>query len=81
VCGYSRTRRWSSNPKGNAAATTIDDLDIEESQTLFYEFDFGDGWEHHIELKEIRDGMVDGDPCVVDERGEAPPQYPSREDI
>jgi hypothetical protein len=77
-----RFRELRKNPpeERNAAETTIDDLDLEESQTLFYEFDFGDGWEHHIELQEIREGSLDGEPVVVDEQGDAPPQYPSREE-
>jgi hypothetical protein len=77
-----RFRELRKNPpeEGNAAETTIDDLDLEESQTLFYEFDFGDGWEHHIELQEIREESLDSDPVVVDEQGDTPPQYPSREE-
>ncbi|MEF8863073.1 MAG: hypothetical protein V5A40_15180 [Haloarculaceae archaeon] len=73
-----RFRELRKNPpeEGNAAETTIDELDLEESQTMFYEFDFGDGWEHHIELQEIRKGALDGEPVVVDEQGDAPPQYP-----
>ena len=73
-----RFRELRKNPpeEGNAAETTIDELDLEESRTMFYEFDFGDGWEHHIELQAIREGTLDGEPVVVDERGEAPPQYP-----
>ncbi|ELY45359.1 IS1096 element passenger TnpR family protein [Natronorubrum sulfidifaciens] len=73
-----RFRDLQKNPpeEGNAAKTTIDDLDLEQSQSLFYEFDFGDGWEHHIELQEIREGSLDGEPVVVDEQGDAPPQYP-----
>lgn len=66
--------------EGNAAETTIEDLDIEVPQSLFYEFDFGDGWEHHIELQETREGALNGDPVVVNEQGEAPPQYPEREE-
>jgi hypothetical protein len=77
-----RFRELRKNPpeEGNAAETTIDDLSLAKSQTLFYEFDFGDGWEHHIELQETREGTLDGEPVVVDAQGEAPPQYPSRED-
>lgn len=73
-----RFRELRKNPpeEGNAAETTIDELDLEESRTMFYEFDFGDGWEHHIELQAIREGTLDGEPVVVKERGEAPPQYP-----
>lgn len=62
--------------EANAADTTINELDPEELGSLFYEFDFGDGWEHHIELWETRDGSLDSDPIVVDEQGTAPPQYP-----
>lgn len=66
--------------EGNAADTTIDDLDIEASQSLFYEFDFGDGWEHHIELQEPREGSLDGDPVIVDKQGDTPPQYPEHDE-
>jgi hypothetical protein len=70
-----RALRSSPPPEGNAAETTIDDLGIEPSGTLFYEFDMGDGWEHHIVCRETRPGSLGGPPRVVDERGEAPPQY------
>lgn len=66
--------------EGNAAETTIDDLNLDQSQSLFYEFDFGDGWEHHIEPKEIREGSLDGKPVVVDEHGDIPAQYPGRDE-
>ena len=65
--------------EGNAAETTIDDLDLDPAQSLFYEFDFGDGWEHHIEIEAISDGSVDDDPTVVDSQGDSPPQYPRRD--
>ena len=73
-----RFRDLRKNPpaEGTAAETTIDDLELEESRSLFYEFDFGDGWKHHIELEETREGSLDGEPAVVDEQGDAPPQYP-----
>ena len=75
-----RLRDVRKNPpdEGNAAETTIDEFDLEESQTLFYEFDLGDGWEHHIELQEIREESLDGAPVVVDQHGDAPSQYPDR---
>mgnify|MGYP000326559910 CR=1 FL=1 len=77
-----RFRDLRKNPpdEGNAAETTIDDLDLDQAQTLFYEFDFGDGWEHHIEPKEIRGGSLDGKPVVVDEHGDIPAQYPGRDE-
>lgn len=65
--------------EGNAAETTIDDLELNQSQTLFYEFDFGDGWEHHIDIEAIREGSLDDDSVVVEKQGAAPPQYPDRE--
>lgn len=65
--------------EGNAADTTIDDLDLDLSQALFYVFDLGDGWEHHIEIEMIVDESLDGDPVVVEEQGDAPPQYPGRD--
>jgi hypothetical protein len=75
-----RFRELRTNPpdERNAADTTIDDLNLDESQLLFYEFDFGDGWEHHIDIEEIRQGSLDGEPVVVDQQGETPPQYPDR---
>lgn len=66
--------------EGNAAETTIDEIDPDQSQSLFYEFDFGDGWEHHIELQELWEGSLDGDPSIVDKQGDAPPQYPEHDE-
>ena len=73
-----RFRELQSNPppEGNAAETTIDELDPEELGALSYTFDMGDNWEHYIELREAREGSLDGDPVVVDEQGAAPSQYP-----
>ena len=72
-----RDLRTNPPPEGNAADTTIEELDPENLSSLFYEFDFGDGWEHYIELQESREGALDGDPIVVGEQGTAPPQYPN----
>lgn len=73
-----RFRDLQSNPptEGNAADTTIDELNPEELGALSYTFDMGDNWEHYIELQNTRDGTMDGTPVVVDEQGDAPPQYP-----
>jgi hypothetical protein len=73
-----RFRELQSNPptEGNAAETTIAELDPERLGALSYMFDIGDNWEHYIELRDTHDGPLDGDPFVVDEQGEAPPQYP-----
>ncbi|MEF8776325.1 MAG: hypothetical protein V5A43_07460 [Haloarculaceae archaeon] len=77
-----RFREVRSNPppEQNAAETTIGEVDPESRGSLFYEFDMGDGWEHHIELVGTREGTVDGGPAIVDRQGDAPPQYPDRGD-
>ena len=66
--------------EADAAESTIEDVVSEHSGSLHYEFDFGDGWEHHIELREMLDGELDGDPHVIDEHGDAPAQYPDTDD-
>jgi hypothetical protein len=63
----------------NAAETTMHDLDLVESQSLFHEFDLGDSREHHIELEEIQEESLDTDPVVIDDHGDAPPQYPGQD--
>jgi len=77
-----RFRELRNNPpdERNAAETAIGDLDLDDPQSLFYEFDFGDSWEHHIDIEEVRQSSLDGEPVVVDKQGEAPPQYPERSD-
>jgi len=64
--------------EGNAAETTIDELNLDPAQSLFYEFDFGDGWEHHIEIEAISEGSRDHSK-VVNTQGDSPPQYPGRD--
>lgn len=64
--------------EANAADTTIEELDPEVLQSLHYTFDFGDNWDHYIELQEIQGGTLEGDPTVVEKQGVAPPQYPNR---
>lgn len=77
-----RFRDRQSNPptEGNAADTTVDDLDPAQLGALSYTFDLGDNWEHYIELQDTRNGSLDGDPAVVDEQGAAPPQYRDLDD-
>jgi hypothetical protein len=73
-----RFRDLRKNPptEADAAETTIEEIDRKQLQSLFYEFDLGDSWEHHIELQETRKGALNGDRVVVDEQEAAPPQYP-----
>ena len=65
--------------EGNAADTTIADLDPEELNWLYYQFDFGDSWEHVIEITDSYERSLDN-PTVVDEQGQAPPQYRDLDD-
>jgi hypothetical protein len=75
-----RFRELQSNPpaEGNATETTIEDIDPEQLGAISYTFDMGDNWEHYIELQDVQEGSLDGAPVVVDEQGDAPPQYPTR---
>lgn len=66
--------------EADAADTSIGDLDFERVTSLSYTFDFGDNWEHHIELQETSEKPLEGSPRVVDEQGTAPPQYPDTDE-
>jgi len=72
-----RFRELRRNPpeEGNAGETTIGELNPEELQWIYYQFDFGDNWEHIIKVEESREESRDGDPEVVDKHGAIPPQY------
>jgi hypothetical protein len=73
-----RFRELRSNPpeEGNAGDKTLADLNPESLQWLHYLFDFGDNWEHIIEVEESREGTLDDDPQFVETHGPIPPQYP-----
>lgn len=75
-----RFRELQLNPpaEGNAAETTIDDINPEQLGAISYSFDMGDNWEHYIELQDVQEESLDDGPVVVDEQGDAPPQYPTR---
>lgn len=68
-------------PEGDASETTIGDLELSVNDSMHYLFDYGDCWEHHVEVREIRDGSLDGEPAIVAERGDSPPQYPDETDF
>lgn len=72
-----RFRDLRSDPpeEGNVADTTIADLNPEELNWLYYQFDFGDGWEHVIEIVDSREGSLADDPQVIEKHGPIPPQY------
>jgi hypothetical protein len=63
-------------PEGNAAETTIADLDLAAGGSIYYLFDFDEGWEHAIESRAIDDRSLAGEPVVVAKQGDAPPHHP-----
>lgn len=77
-----RFRDLRRNPptEGNAGETTIADLNPKELSWIHYQFDFGDGWEHIIEVVDSREDPLDGKPEVVETHGSLPPQYPDHEE-
>ena len=72
-----RFRDLRRNPpeEGNAGETTIADLNPEQLGWLYYQFDFGDNWEHIVTVEDSCEGSLDGDPEVVETHGPIPPQY------
>lgn len=76
-----RFRELQSDPseEGNASETTVADLDPARLRWLHYLFDFGDRWEHVIEIEESREGTLSDDPRVVERHGPIPSQYPDPE--
>jgi hypothetical protein len=54
----------------------------EVGKTMLFMFDYGDDWRFGVELKEIRK-KITGEklPAVLGKIGNAPPQYPSFEDV
>lgn len=63
-------------PEGNAAETTIADLDLEAGVSIYYLFDFDEEWEHTIEPRDIDEESVAGEPILVAKQGDAPSQQP-----
>ncbi len=62
---------------GDPATTTLDELDLSESQYFGYTFDMGDQWEHVIEVLSIKRKSGKGAyPRLGKKIGTAPPQYP-----
>jgi hypothetical protein len=61
--------------EGNAGETTIGELNPEELKWIYYEFDFGDSWEHIITVEDSREGSLEDGPEVVEKHGSIPSQY------
>lgn len=82
---YFDAEGWEDNPfptlKTNQVR--IDDIDYDKFPKLYFEFDFGEGYEFDIEIKGIR-GPKTGEvkssfPRITKENGEPPEQYPNYE--
>jgi hypothetical protein len=72
-----RFRELRRNPpeEGNAGEITIGDLEVAELGWLYYQFDFGDDWEHIITIEHSREGTLDDNPEIVEKDGPIPAQY------
>jgi Plasmid pRiA4b ORF-3-like protein len=61
---------------GHVRKTTIDSLRLKVGRSFGYLFDFGDNWQHQINVEVIEDKMPQGQyPKVLKRVGESPPQY------
>ena len=59
----------------------VGDVPLAVGQSMTYLFDFGDQWEFGVTLEQIEPAGEGPDrPAVLDGRGDAPEQYPSRDE-
>ena len=86
---YMDGKRYSDNayndPRASGEGPYADDvafgeLDLYVRQRILYLFDFGDNWEFGVELIETRDEPHEGEPKILEEKGEAPQQYKNWDD-
>lgn len=64
------------NEDGNVSETTIDSLRLKVGRSFGYLFDFGDNWQHQINVEAIEEvAPQDQYPKVIKRVGESPPQY------
>ena len=63
-------------PLHNAAKTRIASLGLAPKQRFLFLYDFGDEWWHEITVEETGAPVAKGKyPRLLDQRGDAPPQY------
>ena len=56
--------------------TTIDSLHLKVGRSFGYLFDFGDNWQHQINVEAIEETVPQGTvPKVIKRIGKSPPQY------
>jgi hypothetical protein len=71
----------SEKPAGFVNATTIDDLKLAVGRVFGYAFDFGDDWQHRIDVEAIERAPARVKfPRVIKRVGKSPPQYPDLDD-
>ncbi|MFB3766120.1 MAG: plasmid pRiA4b ORF-3 family protein [Methanotrichaceae archaeon] len=62
---------------GDVRTTTIDSLGLEVGRAFGYLFDFGDDWQHQINVEAIEESPIKGKyPKIIKREGKSPPQYP-----
>ncbi len=59
----------------NYSNVKISELLQKEKQSIFYEYDFGDGWDHDVLLEKINDiGLVKGASVCITGENKCPPE-------
>lgn len=65
----------------DASRATIDSLGLRTGRKFIYIFDFGDSWEHDLEVESTDAPRERGRyPRILASRGKSPPQYPDDPD-
>jgi hypothetical protein len=60
----------------NARRAKLDDLGLRPRRKFYYMFDYGDDWEHVVEVLSVKDEEPAGRyPRISDSHGESPEQY------
>ena len=66
--------------RGDARATTLDDLELKLHRAFGYRFDFGDDWFHQVQVERIDQAIPTVTyPRVIRRVGKSPPQYSDAE--
>ena len=64
---------WGEPKDLNAALYVIDEF-LEQVKSYTYTYDFGDDWEHKVEVEKILDNYDKNCPTVIKMKGETPPE-------
>lgn len=60
----------------NAKRARLDDLGLSPRTRFYYVFDFGDCWQHLVDVVSTEEREAEGRyPRIVEKHGESPPQY------